>query len=487
VRTAPKKPIAKAPMPVSQHAPSAEEAQLARLIAHAALACWLISLALPGFVVQSRTEPLYGAFILLLGLLFGWMVMGWAAYANLSFPYVLIRIYMRKASPIAAPIMLLLGLTVFVFEGVVRDEGSGAVLPVVSWGVGAILWGSALLLTAIASGLLAGSFGSKTALRLAGGLGVFIASLGALHLAQRFLANEQERAIYLSGGMVFTTAAFCGVPFSWPEKPLLPPDEVVKLDVEPGLKDYNSGSPYLLLPRFSAVEEEGTTWRTWHDPVISSSRVKVRYVGTQARYALQARRTADGAVLRLVDGAGTTLYEQPLKSVRIRNYSTYCPYATQSWEGLKKGYDTALLRAVGERTPREIPVQSLKPQRAAVACSLGEQDLDGVKGLRTWDGRQAVLEPESVRTRPGFCSEDYIGLVYVFKRSETPGDLSPVVQIYDRGTLRPLASFNDGRVCPSGRCGEAPRTVARAVRILGDAGVAVETEFGDLPAKRITN
>ncbi len=265
----------------------------------------------------------------------------------------------------------------------------------------------------------------------------------------------------------------------------MPPDEMVTLDVDDALKSPGSGAPYLHLPRFVNFQEQGFHWRIYDDPIISSGHVKLRALARPGRFILQARPTDQGAVVRLVNTeSGQTLYEQQLRTTSRGRYPRHCPYDTSQWRGLKKGYDTAVLRAVGQEPRESIPSKVLAPEVARSACSLGGADVDGLRGLRAWDGRLVVLYPESVRTRVGFCSDTYIALVYVSIRSPDPMDLSPAVQLFNRKTMEPIASFNDRRPCLRGRCEEAPKAIVKGVRIENNS-VVVETDRGDLQASRL--
>jgi len=469
--------------------PSPDEGaiRVARLLTRLAVAGWTVSLFLPGFVVQSRTQAETGIEILLLGLLFGWAVGGWAAYANLFFAFVVVRLLQRREAPMATGAMVLLAVTIVFFQGVIRDEGTAMILPVVSWGWGAVLWMVSLLVAAVASGLHSCLLSSRGAWILVAGLAASALGLGMLHLVQRNHANEQEREIYLSAGTAFTTAAFCGVPFVWPAQPVIESEEPVALDIESDPTDKKSGPPHLMLPHLSNAQDLRFHWHTFPEPAIPGRQVKLRFATPAARYVLQTRRTAQGATIRILDTkAAATLYEQPLVARKRSDVTEYCPYSTGSWAGLEKGYDTAILRAVGQTRPPTVFQGPSRSQIARQPCDIGDTDVNGVSGLREWDGRHVILEPPYVRSWVGFCSDDYIALVYVSRRNADPTDLSPAVDVFDRRTLRPLAAFDDDRPCrPLTRCDEAPRQILKGVRIEPRA-VIVETEHGALRTHRVS-
>ncbi|MES2937140.1 MAG: hypothetical protein V4864_05640 [Pseudomonadota bacterium] len=451
----------------------------------AALACWGLSLLLPGFMVDTRAAPWFGGAILLMGLLFGWMVQGWAVYANLFFAVAAIALMRGRTPRLSIIAMLALAATLPLYRGVIQDEGSGTILPVASWGWGALLWLASLVLLATATALRRGLLSPAGARNVAFSLGACLFAAVVLHVYQRSFANDQERAVYLSPSMIFTKASFCGVALTPVAAPVVPPGTIVRLDVDPQLREPGS-SPYLWLPKLSNDQQGGFSWVSWQDLSVSSVHVKVQMDAAPGGPQVEARKTADGAVVRVLAApGGRILYEQRLRATTgVNGHRIYCPMSTQfGFKGLQIGYDTQLLRALGEGSQasrREIS----RDEVARTPCDPGAQDLDGVQGLQLWDGRKVILQPESIRTRKGFCSDSYVVLVYVSDHSAAGvPDMSPVAQVFDRRTLRPLAVFNDRRVCPHPRCAEAPRDLATGVRI-ADMRLVVESGAGDLAATR---
>lgn len=452
-------------------------------LTYVACACWLVSLTLPGLTVDTRAEPWYGGAILIFGILFGWVSLGWAAYANIFFVIAARKLITGDQPRKSIVAMLAFAATLPFFQGVVRDEGSGHVLPVVSWGWGAVIWLISLQLLAMASGVRVGKLsisGMKVIFAL---LAVGVIAISGLHLYQRVEANSQERSLFLSSGLAFTNNRPCGIPLTNVESPVLSPGTIVTLDIAPHLVTASAYSPYLWLPRVMNYQEGEFAWVTFPHPIFSGNEVKVRVDAKADRPVLQARSSNQGAVIRILESpSGPILYEQNLKATSaIDGRRLYCPMSTQGFTGLKMGYDTILLRALGQESH---PPASAKliDETARMRCDLGTKDIDGIKGLREWDGRQAIVQPESIRTRPGFCSTSYVVLTYI---SEMPdaSDLSPVAEVFDRKTLRPLAVFNDHRPCRSAKCQEAPRDIARGVRI-SDKEIVIETTRGNLVATR---
>ncbi|NHZ94802.1 hypothetical protein [Massilia sp. CCM 8734] len=458
-------------------------------LTYAACGLWLLSLALPGFMVETRAEPLFGGTILQFGLLYGWAVGGWSAYANIFFLVAAAALFSGRQPRGSVFAMLALAATLPLFKGVIpiRDGISGTILPVVSWGWGALFWIFSLILLAAAAATRAQRLSRPGAKVVLGLLLASLVVMAGFHLNQRSAANSQERSLYLSWGMAFTRVPPCGLPLTSVDAPFLPGDAIVALDIDPDLVNPASGMPYLWLPKLPNYQESDSAWITFGDPVVSSSEVMVRVAVSADRPVLQARKTEQGAVLRLLSRpSGSVLYEQELKiTFTLGGRPLYCPMSTQNLTGLRTGYDTNILRAVGHDQAIAPRRETLVEEAARTPCSLSVEDKDGMKGLRDWDGREVILQPESVRTRPGFCSDTYIVLTYVSDHSGGGmTDLSPVAQVFDRKTLRPLAAFNDGRPCPGARCDEVPRETARGVRV-SDTQIIVETTSGDLVAKRL--
>lgn len=111
---------------------------------------WLVSLTLPGFVVNPSPEPWFGARILGYGLAFGWLCNGWAVYANIFFIYGLARLLLGAASVPAAIAAIGLAATLPLFTDLPHGS-SGASLPVLGWGSGVAFWLAALLLLFVAT------------------------------------------------------------------------------------------------------------------------------------------------------------------------------------------------------------------------------------------------------------------------------------------------------------------------------------------------
>ena len=438
----------------------------AQRLAYAAIGCWLLSLVLPGFMVGDSAVWL-GFGILIAGLIGGWAVMGWAVYANLLFFLVLIFVMMNKPARKSIFCMLLLVATLPFFHGIPSGIGIGSVT---AWGWGALVWLTALFLAIAASGLQEGWFTMRQIRRSLAWLYALVASL---HIYQWTQANIQEREMYLlNGAMVFTVVPFCGVSLTWPERQLIEADEFPELDIDTSLND-------IRLPDFERWRSDGFAWVKHTFPW----KIKVRYSVPPSPPSLsfQTKATEHGAVIRLVQNVtGQVLYEQELRRLPQRGNSyhhEYCP-----GPGLTpkhKGYQRAILRALGQQTSElaaAAPRAQLQTEIAFEPCDIGEQDIDGIKGLRMWDGRQVILGLNS-RAR-GFCSKTYIATAAV--RKDHAG-LMGSAQVFDRRTLQPLAIFVD-RVCDK-PCTEAERDIITGIQI-ADENVTIKTIQGDAQSRR---
>jgi hypothetical protein len=423
----------------------------ARWLCIAAVICWLASLALPGFFGYhpgKYLEVWYGISILPFGLLFGWACKGWAVYANIFFFIVLARVLKGKSAGRWVLLMILLAAT-FPFFGDAPDS-DWSPPGVTTWGWGVVVWLTALSLATAASAVQQQWLTMRQAgYGLAVGLIGVYALAAFLHQRQWAKANTQDRELYLPAGAVYAVAPLCDVPFVWPEGPLVGPDEIVELDIDPALKA--TGSPHISLPSFDRYQAEGFTWVTY-----DGGGVKVRYVGQPRHFTFQAKTTGQGAVIRLVQNAtGQVLYEQNLHLRRPvghpKGSMEYCP---RYWAIPKvKGYTNAIKRILG---PAGKPALESRPQLAAEIarepCDMGEDDIDGIKNLRTLDGRQVIMVPDSLRPRKYFCSPNYIASARLLSvlRSGAPSDWFGYVKVFDRRTLQPLAIFRHSRTCGDG-------------------------------------
>jgi len=323
---------------------------VSRVLAKTAICLWLVSLALPGFSVEHTSEPIYGIFILFAGILFGWDVNGWAAYANIFFLVIAFKLLRDADSiPISLSIaMVALAATIPMFSGIVQSEGTMATVPVVSWGWGAVLWlmsvGVLATATACRADLLPESILKTVPLLLVS----LLIGVGAYRMHQWGIANDQEREMYLPKSMALSVANFCGVPFVWPTGPVVEAGEVVAMDIDGGLR--SDVTPYMpiKLPEFLRYERFGYDWEKFELADIPS--ITVRSTSQPKNIVLQAKTTPEGGVIRILNRAtNAILYEQPLRlGVTKDGRKGVCPLSgSDQWSGLSRGHYDALKVALG--------------------------------------------------------------------------------------------------------------------------------------------
>lgn len=450
-----------------------------QILTRTSVLVWLISLGLPGFSISSKTETFYGALILLLGLLFGWMALGLAAYANLFFFKVVSTLNNGKQPKASVIFMLIFAATLPFFPGPIISEGSGAAVPVTSWGWGAVLWVVSLVFLAIAAAIqnqwMSVTFAKYCVIAVFGG----VLSIVAIRGYQLSVATEQDREAYLTNDMAFTVAPLCEVSLNWPERLLLSPEEVIVKDIDPALKPVKGDKPYLNLPTLPNYSEKGFDWITYQSNCYGCL-IKVRYPQRVNHPILQAKATEEGAIIRLLDkDASTVLYEQRLLKKIWGKRPVYCPRPSGYTE---KGYDTAILRAIGHEKTELPDKPMLETEKTESRCDMGKANIDGIDGLREWDGRHVMLFSESFRSSPSFCSERYLIKVKVEMCEPVEENrLHAYLMVYDRKTVRPLARFFTRKVCPKST--EIPNNMVKGIQISQDQ-LTVETTLGKVTTER---
>lgn len=462
---------------------------LAIRVAIVATALWLVSLVLPSFTTGPYEGPRFGFSILLEGLAWGWFF-GWAVYANVFFVIIAARFSGNKPLRALALWMVALAATLPLFPGTPADYGIGFdPQPVESWGWGAVVWVLAILVLTLAVAVRAGVV-RRFGVSVFGAIcATAVVSLGALHGWQWAQANDQERAYYLPVSMAFTLTNFCGVPFTWPAQSLLPPDEVVSLDINPELKLWKGGggAPYLTIYPFVRSQENGFATHKakasyaragmagWTDDAVT-----VRTAATLRRYTLHWARTTEGAVARLVDShTDTTLYEQRIKT-GTPGGRRGCP--TDSGP---MGYSAAILRALGQAPPAHPSAERtrLRAETAQTSCELVPENTGDPGSWWQWDGRVAHVQMMGPKDVAGFCSENYIGLVQL-REGAGVGEtgLAADVHIFERTSLKPIALFTNGRHLDK-KALDISKSLVQGIQI-EDASVTVATTRGELVVQR---
>lgn len=446
-----------------------------------ALLAWSISLFMPVFNTGGFGPQLAGGAILLLGLLFGWLGNGLAAYANVFFLYAAWRLCTGKVPRISIVIMLVLAASLPLLNlFLVKSEAR--LLPIVSWGWGAFMWVWSLLLLTGATAARRGIIGARGGL----GLGLLMLASGlaasALHAHQWRAANIEDRRELLPAGMIYTTSALCPVPLTLPAPSDARDGEPLVLDIDAQLLHAPGRGPSLKLPGgFTEQHADGSAWILRSGGPIE---LMVRQKAQPGALLLQVKATGDDAVIRLLGGVPQRVrYEQPVKRVAGWRSFSFCPVAERGLHGGMRGeFTAALQRAMGQGQPL-VPMVPVAPMvHAEVArqrCDVGADDIDHIAGLRTLDGREVMLPPQ-MYTMAGFCSENYIALAGGAERSGK-GRLGAIVHVLDRKTLKPLAMFDGARTCPPALCAAGQAVTLNAIR-LDRRSAIVETSHGEFAA-----
>lgn len=474
-------------------------ASASRTLAKTAIGIWLVSLALPGFSVEYRAEPFYGIYILFSGVLLGWGVNGWAAYANIFFVIAALKLLRKPDSiPIGVSIaMAALAATMPMFNGPIQNEGTMATVPVVSWGWGAILWLLSIGVLATATACRAKLLPESTLKIVPFLLGALLIAAGAYRMHQWGNASDQDREMYLPKSMAFSVADFCRVPLVWPTGPVVRAGETVALDIDGPLR--SDMPPYMpiKLPEFVRYERFGYDWDKFELADIPS--MTVRSTPEPKNILLQVKTTPDGGVIKIVNRAtSAVLYEQPLRLVVAKDgRKRVCPLSgSDQWSGLSRGHYDALKVALGpviksnSASVSSVNAIDRQPQtkllsEEAKPCSSRGVYFDSNNAEQDLDGRHVVLRGD-VRKLSTFCSPNYVGLAFVRSGPVGSSDrLNSDVYLYDRKTLRPLASFKDRSGClVSGGCsGTVPPENIVGLQIEDDKAT-VNTVEGVAVAKR---
>lgn len=456
----------------------------------AALALWLVSLTLPGFSAEGSRDVWHGGMILLIGLPLGWMLHGWAVYANIFFIYAVIRILLGRKPTLAILCMIVLAATMPFFTGVVENEGNGEWLPIASWGWGAFIWLISLFILTCAALFQTLRLGARSLIVVT--LAVFgtLSFISFKHHEQWLKADVPERQLYLSDGLAITRSSFCGEKLIIPTNPVLAAGTVLEEDIDPDLQRHR---PWIILPHIPNYHADGYDWVSYSVDNHRSAALTVRYRSAANHPLLQVKRTGNGAVIRiLAEDRKNILYEQRLSLKQIEKKSPiYCPMESQEYSNTKArstGYDKELLHALGESTSKDhVWDASLSSEDASERCSLGPKGLDGIKDLRLWDGRQVIFGNGLLSTGQGFCSKNYILIENLAPYSSAPQKLGYVIEIFDRTTLRPLAVFNGVHECTSlDTCNIFKKEVATGVRVSNSTAV-IESPYGGFIANRLNS
>ncbi|NHZ37772.1 hypothetical protein [Massilia rubra] len=453
---------------------------LAQMLLHAALIAWGVSLLLPAFTLEGKRWPDWGLDVMLDGLVLGWMVNGWAVYANVFFAIGAVRVRAGKPTGYAIGAMLLLAATLPFLKGSYANFSSGTVWPVVSWGWGAFLWLVSLVLLAAAARAKEERLARRGAVRF--GLAILLACVAALalHGYQWWHANEPDRQALLSNGMIFTVSELCPFALAWPAPLDGSTGEAVVLDIDPLLRS-SDGVKLDLPAEFTDEQGDGSAWRV-HRVEGTSSTVMVREKAQAGSLVLQFKAEGKDAVMRLLKGVPQrVLYEQRLHEVASAKGDVgFCPLLGRSRFSQRDDYDKALMRAMALDPPIQEGTPLPRAEEAREPCDFGTADIDRIKGLRNWDGREVMIWNASQHKVSGFCSASYMVLVYHGAPPHEPA-LWQSMYVYDRKTLNPLAVFSRGDSCPDTMCGPGVAVTVQAIALDGRKAV-IQTTLGSYSA-----
>lgn len=453
------------------------EDPLMRGLLKGACALWLLSLALPAFTTTYRPEPFPGWGCLLAGLLFGWAVNGWAAYANLFFWRVAFQLFDGQRPVFTPWLMGLLAASAVFFRGPIQDEGSMAIDPLASWGWGAVVWGCALALMASAAARRASKIERTGVIAIISSLVVVALALAALGRYQSRALNVQEREEYLPSGMAFTLIEPCGVALNWPERAVIDPGSVVALDLDEEFeRRFDVPKPWTYI-------EDGYAWTRYGTPpqVVLEVASAMRAPDTK----VIARRTESGGDISIQEvRSGRTLYRQEYRAVRsVQGRRALCPRSTGgSFDSIEKGTDAALARALGTSEVRPTEIAFGLSEVAQESCD-PKVEQTGTEDKR-WllDGRLFRFPPSS----RGLCSPSYVALydlsLYEARRAQGRG----MVVLLDRATLQPISRFAvhlEGESLGPTRS-RAFRGVVAQINI-GEDAVTFVTSEGNVVAPRV--
>jgi hypothetical protein len=142
------------------------------------------------------------------------------------------------------------------------------------------------------------------------------------------------------------------------------------------------------------------------------------------------------------------------------------------------------MRALGvETAPGPVPEPStLVPEAMMQRCDVGAE-IDRMRNLREWDGRAVVFSPALDPRARGYCSPRYAALLDVWPRWPQAGQVTVSMRLFDRATLRPIATFSGKPTCRDEDACKSTPDEPRGVRV-EEGGAVVEMPAGDLRVRR---
>ena len=448
-------------------------------LAIASLLLWVASLMLPGFMVGQRSEPMIGGSILLWGIVFGWLTMGWAVYANIFYIYAAIKTLSSKIPSTSLLLMVLFSLTIFLFKGVPRDEGTGVTLPIVGWGWGVVLWYLSQILICLSALNKAKKISAKTVHSCLAIAALALIIIFSFRYSQWKSFNTQERGLFLSQGIAFSKMQPCNVSYNRVDAPLISHGSSIALEIEDNLL---KSSPGIYIPKLNNIlrGEAVWTWYAWpHYPSMNDIAVLKRGQNI-ADYVLSASRVEDGAEIKVINTkTHKIIHTQSLRKPKSwpGRGSYFCPYSARGyWSGLQEGYDTAIYNAL--TPPNEDKPIPILTEDLLEKCNLGDTYISNDKEVHDWDGDALGFRLRQI-DKTGFCSKHYAARV-TMSGPKNNSWFGAGIWLHDRQTKQPIMLFSSNNSCGlRDYCERKQNIDIYSVHIKNKTQIEVKTSIGN--------
>ncbi len=443
-----------------------------------AIVFWCASLVVPAIMFEGQSYFL-GWHVLVFGMAFGWLCNGWAVYANLFFLIAFIRLLHHKTPWISSLLMLGLAALLPLFSGAPANEGTDVIDAVVSWGLGAVFWMTAMyfIVAAVIARHLRISVVAGVVTSVAILLLVYVI-LCVNYLNVRKLANDQEREMYLSKGMMLPVVKMSGVPFKFPRGNPELKNEIVTLKVDAALKSGDENTPKLFIPKIVNYREDGYQWIT--APLLGGGSLTLRTKSEDESIILEITKNPPGVLVRIFNvKTNKEFFRQQLRILNRNHSRFYYPLATRN--GVEKGYDSAILRVLGRDKNVSAETKShrvsIEGDFGNISCNVNK--FDDANGFSVWDNREVVFEPSLIAKNQGICSERYMYLIGLVWKSTK--EAAPFVRVFDRRSLSHVASYGEASFA---MIGEHEKNMILSVNV-DDDKVTVNTKVGGFSARRL--
>ena len=462
-----------------------------RPLAWLALLLWCVSLALPGLATTSGVWT--GVEILMLGMPLGWLAApgGLAALANLPFLAAVIALLWRRKKP-GAPYALpftLAALALACLAPMLKvvpafrwgGDGVGSDPMLISWGWGAVMWGAALLIAALAA--IVQATRARRARWAWAVVGLLVLALLPLSWVNWRQAAQLGQSRAMAPGMAFTTVVpLDGPVLTAPERPTPIPDgAMVALQIDPTLKDVaflanatpDPSFPFPMPKRYQRAGPAGEElWQAYAGGIWSVQPVVPGAPAPEWRYSLTlaAPQRLNVSVTR----AGQPVYEQqfmwwpdPLVRRGRHTSSGFSGRVSDLHDSdVQLLPQVALKRLRSQIQPEPEPasrrspaprrgLDADRPEMNGTTCPLSSENQDGLRNRRLWDGRSFVF-PDGVDPSQyvGLCSERLLLLL----RIDHQGLSASATAALDRQSLEPIDLGDDYWLlyCEGGKVKQQP-------------------------------